>query len=486
MKNGKINISQPYPIFKNVTSASLIALSYLAISPCYADVTPATVEEYLSPGGSVSIAKTVDTPSLPPSLDLYLMVDLSSSYNNDLPNIRNLDDGLFDSIRVGVADSQFGVGSFVDFPFYPWGSLAYGDYAYQRNLDFTTDKLTWTSTIDGLSTRSGGDGRESQYTALYQAATGNGLDVEPAGNSDGDIAAGLNPGWRLKSTKVIAITTDAQFHVPTDLSCTHRPDCYSGSNYPGPSRDDTVAALKAAGIKVLALKAPGSGAEMDYLAAETGGTVQSTTSTSSNIAAAILAGLDELPTTVSPVPVGCGPLTVGFIPETVTVTSGDTASFTETIAVPNDSALEGSTINCTVEFHDEYTNLLGTQTLTVMVRDVSPPQSACLKGVNPAGNTPRATKTNEDGFYLLSSLDNTDINPDIYIIDNGSGKIFGPFADGTNIKYVQAPGAPVKQRAGTGEVDWFITGNGDFEIYSIDESGNESSKSSCLVPPPPK
>lgn len=488
MENKKINISQPYASFKSVTFASLLAFSYLTINPCYAAVTPATVEEYLSPGGSVAIAKSVDTPPLPPLLDLYLMIDLSSSYSDDLDEIQGLDDGLFDLIRAGVADSRFGVGSFIDFPFEPWGSLAFGDYAYQRDLDFTTDKSTWTDAIDTLTTRNGRSLPESQYTALYQAATGSGLDVLPAGASDGDIAAGLNPDWRLKATKVIAITTDDAFHVPTDPSCDISVDplCYSGSNYPGPSRDDTVAALKAAGIKVLALKAPGSGAEMDDLAAATGGAVESTASDSSDIADAILAGLDELPTTVNPVPVGCGPLNVGFIPATVTVTSGDTASFTETIAVPNDTALEGTTIACTVEFHDENTNLLGTQTLTVMVQDVTPPQAACLEGVNPAGSTPRASKTNEDGFYLLSSVDNVDTNPDIYIIDNGSGTVFGPFADGSNIKYVQAPGAPVKQRAGTGEVDWFITGNGDFVIYATDESGNESIQSSCLVPPPPK
>lgn len=481
-----MDIFQPYLRFKSVTSASLLALSYLTINPSYADVTPATVEQYLSPGGSVVVAKTVDTPPLPPSLDLYLMIDLSSSYSNDLPNIKSLDDGLFDSIRVGVTDSQFGVGSFVDFPFSPWGSLAYGDYAYQQDLNFTTDKSTWTGAIDGLSTHFGVDVPESQYTALYQAATGSGLDVDPAGASTGDIAAGLNPGWRPKATKVIAITTDASFHVPTDPSCTHLPECYSGSNYPGPSRDDTVAALQAAGIKVLALKAPGAGAEMDYLAAQTGGAVESTTSTSSDIADAILAGLDELPTTVSPVPVGCGPLAIGFIPETVTVPSGDVANFTETIAVPNDPSLEGSTINCTVEFHDEYTNLLGTQSLVVMVQDVTAPQAACLEGVNPAGSTPSADGTNEDGFFLLSSVDNVDANPDIYIMDNGSGEVFGPFADGTNIKYVQATGAPTRQRDGTGEVDWFITGKGDFVIYATDDSGNESIKSSCLVPPPPK
>ena len=72
---------------KCITSAALFASTLLAINTVHADVTPASVEQYLSPGGSAAVSKTVDTPPLPPALDLYLMIDLSGSYSNDLPNI---------------------------------------------------------------------------------------------------------------------------------------------------------------------------------------------------------------------------------------------------------------------------------------------------------------------------------------------------------------------------------------------------------------
>ena len=469
-------------IYKSLAITSLILLSQAVITSSDAAVTPPTVETTLSPGTSTVVAKSVDTPPLPPKLDLLLMVDLSGSYNNDLPNIKSLDDGLFDNIRLGVADSRFGLSSFVDFPFLDWGDPDYGDYPYQLDQTLTYDKATWTGAVDAMVTRSGYDSKESQYTALYQSATGAGLDVPPAGASLGDIPPGLVPDWRADATKVIAITTDAPFHLPGDGG--------GPFPYPGPSRDDTVNALTSAGIKVLALKAPGSGAEMDDLANATGGAVETTNSTSSDIADAILAGLEKLPTTVIPTAVGCGPINVGFIPATDTVTSGETAHFSETIAVPDDSGLEGSTINCQVDFHDEHGNLLGSQALLIMVRDVTPPQAACLAGPNPAGNIPKAgvksPGQNEDGFYRLNAVDNVDSNPAIYMIDNGSGTVFGPFTNGTNIKYTQAPGAAPSQKPMAGGVDWQIKGQGDFAMYALDSTGNQSGNVSCLVPPPPK
>ena len=85
-----------------------------------------------------------------------------------------------------------------------------------------------------------------------------------------------------------------------------------------------------------------------------------------------------------------------------------------------------------------------------------------------------------------------DPDPQIYVLDSGSGTIFGPFASGTTIKYTEAPGAtPTQKKIGSDKgnsnaIDWHITGNGDAYIYAVDASGNTSSDAACLVPPPPK
>ena len=301
-------------------------------------VEPAIVMDTVAPGNSIDVVKTIHTPEIPPKLGLFLLIDLSGSYAGDIVNIRAADDGIFDSVRASAPDSRFGVGSFVDYPFSPWGFADTGDYGYQRDQDLTTVKATWTGAIDGLVVRFGGDGPESQYEGLYQAATGAGRDVLPAGASLGDIAGGLAPSWRAEAAKVIAITTDAPFHTPGDSSCTSpSPPCPFA--YPGPSRDDTVTALNSVGIKVIAIKAPGSGAEMDDIAAATGGSVQTTGSSSAEIADAILLGLGNLPVTVSPSVACDAGLSVGFDEASKVVISGEDVLFTETIKGQGDAAV---------------------------------------------------------------------------------------------------------------------------------------------------
>lgn len=117
--------------------------------------------------------------------------------------------------------------------------------------------------------------------------------------------------------------------------------------------------------------------------------------------------------------------------------------------------------------------------------DTTPPVAACPEGVNPSGkHVPNAH--NEDGFFLLTATDAVDPNPSIFVLDTGSGTVFGPFPSGTNIKYTQAPGATPSISPGAGNVNWKIKGTGDAAVYAVDGSGNKSPNVSCLVPPPPK
>ncbi len=123
-------------------------------------------------------------------------------------------------------------------------------------------------------------------------------------------------------------------------------------------------------------------------------------------------------------------------------------------------------------------------------------RATCTETTNPHGqNTPPAGYTTEpgtnpnsgqnpDGFYLLG----TDTGRDkIWVLDKGSGKVFGPFAPGTKIKYTQSPGAkPSQKKIGStngqaGAVQWHIKGKGDAFAFSRD-----GVKVPCRVPPPPK
>ena len=443
----------------SIFSLSTVCTSVVA-SP---NVLPETVNETLSPGESFVTTKEVTTSAIPAKLDFLLLVDLSGSYADDLVNIKSLDEGLFDSIRAEVPDSRFALASFVDYPTSPWGSASTGDYAFNLDQDFTTDRDVWTGAISALTTKWGGDFPESQYTALKGSAE--------------------DASWRpdATTTRIIAITTDASFHVPTDIGDDDI------TTYPGPSRNATVASLNALDIGVIAIKAPGSGAQMEDIAAATGGSVVTTTSSSSNIASAILAGLGDLPITVIPHVIGCDPLNVEFSPASQTVDSGETASFTETITVPNDSSLEGTNVSCTVVFTDENENIIGDQSINIDILD-TPPVLQCIEGANPSGkNIPPAGKKskgmNEDGFYELFASDNVDESLDLYI--NG----FGPFTSGDTVKITEAPGAePSMKKIGSDKLNFVVAHlilNSDAVVTATDSSGNTSSVT-CYVPPMPK
>jgi hypothetical protein len=136
--------------------------------------------------------------------------------------------------------------------------------------------------------------------------------------------------------------------------------------------------------------------------------------------------------------------------------------------------------------------------------DTTPPVPACVEGVNPNGGTiPPAGSTtlpgakggqNEDGFYQLSASDAAWPAGalEVYIVDSGSGTVFGPFSVDDVIKYTQAPGAtPLSSTIGSangaaGAVTVHITGTGDAQVIAADGSGNVSDPVDCLVPPQPK
>jgi hypothetical protein len=162
-----------------------------------------------------------------------------------------------------------------------------------------------------------------------------------------------------------------------------------------------------------------------------------------------------------------------------TTDAAGNVSFTYTVPVaPSSIGVDTITV----------TTPIGGNISTVIVEkrwvDTTPPVTACTPGVNPAGQEPKGS--NEDGFWLLSATDAVDPNPQIFVVDSGTGTTFGPYTNGTNIKYTEANGATPSATAGSGAVAWQIKGQGDMQIYAVDGSGNQSDPLFCLVPPPPK
>ncbi|TAL03533.1 MAG: HYR domain-containing protein [Verrucomicrobia bacterium] len=128
----------------------------------------------------------------------------------------------------------------------------------------------------------------------------------------------------------------------------------------------------------------------------------------------------------------------------------------------------------------------------IVVEDREAPVAACREGVNPSGKKiPVAGKNpasgqNPDGYYQLLSKDNCDSDPAIYLADNGSSFVAGPFHSGDVIKLTQSPGKTPSQDPAPAPIVAHLHFKGDGLLFAIDASGNKSEVSLCLVPRPPK
>lgn len=177
-----------------------------------------TIDVFLPPGGEITLEITVTVPGdgsepirsvrsiengdriasvatnqLP--LDVFLLQDLSLSFEEDLPVLKRLVPNLLDDLRKIKPDAKFGVGSFIDKPVRPFGDPN-NAYVYQLDQPLTNDKEVVRSTVNNLQTISkGGDLPEAQLEALLQVATRT-IQTNPI-------------GFRNNARRVVVVSTDA-------------------------------------------------------------------------------------------------------------------------------------------------------------------------------------------------------------------------------------------------------------------------------------
>lgn len=453
---------------------------------------PAQVSGTLVPGGSFEVDKTVHTPAIPPIVDICLVEDETGSFFDDIANLNALAPNLVTALDNSGSNYATCVVGFRDFARTPWGDP--GDWVYRLLADVGAGGGPLLAGVAGLTAGGGNDGPEAQLEALHYLADPAHAAIDSNGDGDttdaNDTPAGQQPTWRVGATRIALLATDAPCHVTGDAL-----------GWPGDagttSAASTAAVLAGAGITVIGLTPGGAGLGcVDTLAAGTGGSVQATTSAGDDVVDAILAGLSNLPVRVEMASNCTAPISTTFAPASQVVASGAHAVFTETISVA-EGAAPG-------EYVCRDHVLLDGQVMTgangepiVEEKRITVAAPFCVETVNPNGaKKPKAPGTgqNEDGFYRVGA------EPDVpgvavSVRDMGSGEVFGPFASGTNIKYVQAPGAtpsmsPMGGNNGGGNgqstaVQWQIKGTGDARVEVVDGFGNVAS-AACRVPPPPK
>jgi hypothetical protein len=496
-KKGGIRMKQT----KIIIGLLITALLTLAlVLPAAAQVDPSIVEADLAPGASMIVTKAVDTPVIPPKPDIYFLADTTGSMGDAIANVKANAGAIMAAVLAAQPDAQFGVGAYQDFPI-PYAS----PFCYENRQSITSDTGAVQTAINGWSLCWGGDGPEGWFYALDRIAVD-------------------SIGWRDGSTRIVVIFGDAPSHDPVPTAAT-------GLGY-DITEATVTAALQAAGIRVIAVNLlsgdyPAAGMDDDpnlmggNYAAEYGiiedgtsgqagritsatGGVDLLTPTADQVSDKILEGLQSLPITVGWNVVSCDPgLIVSLTPDTVTVTSGETAYFEETITATGD-APQCHHQYAEVDFFDVETGeVIGTESIDIHILDVTPPVVGYREWVNPHGSKiPPAGWTTEpgtnpnsgmnpDGFYQLGAWDNCDPDPEIYVSDMDLTVVFGPFTHETVIKFTESADAvPESKKIGStkgqaGAVNYHIILPSDPVIWAVDDYGNVSNVL-CLVPPPPK
>ncbi|KAJ5389110.1 uncharacterized protein N7496_000178 [Penicillium cataractarum] len=404
-------------------------------------VSPASVSQSQNPGTTFNIQKTVDTPEIPPTPDIVLLVDNTGSMFGAISDIRTNLKTVISSVTSSQPTAEFAVVEFGD---------AQGGSTVPFRVDqgLASDVTVLQNAVNGLTASGGGDLPEDWINALYQIATG-------------------AISFRSGSSRVVVLVSDAPSHNPSG----------------GHTLDDAITALETANIRVIAVNVGGidTNGQATSVTSATGGSLIPAGNGASGVTDAITSGLHDLPVDIT-TSISCGAgLSVSFSPADSKVQSGTAATFTETVNVAS-TAAQGTTIDCSVSFllngapgGDAFI-----QQVAVSVNDITPPTLSCQHGVNPDGSPNPNTNAN---FWTLGATDNVSKNLKIYVVDTVSGVKFGPYPSGTNIKLVQAPGATPKAVPGQGAVNWQITVKGCAQLIVSDDAGNNATPVNCCARP---
>lgn len=268
----------------------------------------------LAPGSSVTLSVDVTVGAMPPQVDVFLLQDLSSGFWNDLSSIRSQFSDLYNSLTAG-SDAQFGLGGFIDKPYFPLGAPA--DYVYQTEQTITDSQDAVQAALDGLSVGSGFDPSHAQLEALMQVAL----------NADA-------LGFREGSVKYVALTTSSLFHVAGDYDGAVANDLdgiIENEDYP--TIEEVGGILKAAGIiPVFSVTADVADAYQALVDTWGFGTVSILEADSTNYSQSITDGVTtapyELEMTVNSDDFGYASV------EPVTITGPGTYTFTVTLETP--------------------------------------------------------------------------------------------------------------------------------------------------------
>ncbi|XP_069562891.1 integrin beta-1-like isoform X1 [Brachyistius frenatus] len=221
---------------------------------------PQTVRLRLRPGEpqsfEVKFKRVEDYP-----IDLYYLMDLSFSMEDDLPNVKKLGADLMAEMRNTTSDFRIGFGAFVDKTVMPYISMARDmlrnpckrtepwpcapPFTYRHVLSLTADGSLFAELVGGQRISGNLDSPEGGLDALMQAAV-----------CEEQI------GWR-NVTRLLVFSTDAGFHfagdgklggivLPNDGKCHLQKNVYTrGNSQDYPSVAHVAETLRQKNIQII-------------------------------------------------------------------------------------------------------------------------------------------------------------------------------------------------------------------------------------------
>jgi len=316
-------------------------------------VDPQSVTASVKAGECITVTKTVHTPPIPPKPDIVFLADNTGSMGGAIANVQANASAILAAVDAADPDSQFGVASYQDFAS---DNCPADPNPFLLAQAITANNPDVVSGIGNWIANGGCDEPEAALNALFELAT------SPA------------VGYRSGSTKIIVWFGDAPGHDPSN----------------GHTLAQVIAALQSANIRVIAVPVDTGGTGLDgfgqatAITSATGG-VLLPSANSDQVAAAILAGLANLPVTVSATGACDQNVSVSISPGSQTVISGDDAIFSETICVRADAPQCG-TVGCQLSWTLDGKEVLlpdgspdsaFVQTVSITVPDVTPPAITC-------------------------------------------------------------------------------------------------------------
>jgi len=246
----------------------------------FAGNTPATIIADIDPGGVERDTIQVCLPESAPKGDVVFIFDDTGSMGPVIGTVKAKAGTIMTGVRGAIPDTNFGVGTFVDYPA-SYDSFGYDDiygedpdYAWKTDLDLTSDTGDVQTALDGIGLFFGADIPQNYARALYEARF---------------------YSWRPDAKKIVVLFGDAPPHAGPG-GCIQDGGPFTCPSYPtdngpyggDPGRDeimgngddlsyvDVVAQLAANNIIVLGVNSgPTTGnaaTNFNYMSAETGGT----------------------------------------------------------------------------------------------------------------------------------------------------------------------------------------------------------------------